>query len=170
MGRKFSTTNYLYARNTKIRISDILVHTEGYNDLSLQIVNGQGQLSNAFWMTLTPEKSRELAKKLLHLDNAIDEVQALPPIQVSSYGDYDDNYGTHCLTVTVNGILFYFSYDTIVAFKDSDGLYVSENIWGPTTGKHINAIDTDKMSRFPREKFEEILEEKFGNSLPSVSS
>ena len=46
----------------------------------------------------------------------------------------------------------YFSYDMVVAFMTSDtGLIVSENKWGATTGKHINAISTQE--RTPREGF-----------------
>ena len=41
--------------------------------------------------------------------------------------------------------------------RRSDGWY-----WGPTTGKHLNAIDSDKSRRIPGDKFEALLAEAFG--------
>ena len=43
--------------------------------------------------------------------------------------------------IHVAGMVCYFSYDTIVAVRIHDGeLYYIANEWGPTTGKHINAM------------------------------
>lgn len=65
----------------------------------------------------------------------------LPQFQVyKSYGSR--NYGVNALMFTVDGRDFYFSYRTLVAFRGRDGqLRVRQNEWGPTTGKHLNAID-----------------------------
>lgn len=42
--------------------------------------------------------------------------------------------------VTVGELVLHFSYETVIAFHHpSTGLAVSENLWGPTTGKHIGA-------------------------------
>jgi len=40
---------------------------------------------------------------------------------------------------------------------------VSENVWGPTTGKHINSVTgvTDKADRMPRQDFIKATEERF---------
>ena len=84
----------------------------------------------------------------------------LPTIR--SYGNYSsDNYGAHTLEVSVPGLgTFYFSYETVIAFRGPDGLRVSENCWGPTTGKHLNWIDRGrKESRLSRRDFEKELSE-----------
>jgi hypothetical protein len=53
----------------------------------------------------------------------------------------------------------YFSYETPIAFRDADGtLVVSENVWGSTTGRHINLVDSAHGARVPAEEFEERLQ------------
>lgn len=63
------------------------------------------------------------------------------------------------MRVTIGPLTLYFSYQTVVAFADDQiGLRVTENLWGPTTGKHLNAIDGgNKRSRLPNEQFNEEL-------------
>lgn len=57
-------------------------------------------------------------------------------------------------TVTVRDLTIYFSYTTPVAFEsEGRGLVVSENIWGTTTGKHLNLINKVKSHRIPNEVF-----------------
>lgn len=80
---------------------------------------------------------------------------------VSNYGQYSsDNYGAHTREVKLANITLYYSYDTIVAYRDNkDGLIVSVNQWGTTTGKHLNWIDGgDKKSRKSAEDFKVMLE------------
>ena len=57
--------------------------------------------------------------------------------------------------VNVGPLTLYFSYTTVVGFHHaSTGTVVRENNWGPTTGKHLNAIDDgDKKSRVSAEVF-----------------
>jgi len=60
--------------------------------------------------------------------------------------------------VTIGDANFWFSYKTCVAvFTDDHGFAVSENAWGPTTGKHLNRIDGGspdaKKARLPRDAF-----------------
>lgn len=44
----------------------------------------------------------------------------------------------------------YFSYETPIAFWDGSELFVSENEWSRTTGRHLNAIDGgDRFNRIP---------------------
>ena len=76
-----------------------------------------------------------------------------------SYGNYSsENYGSHTLVFTHNTTNIYFSYKTVVAFSTpKSGLIVSENLWGPTTGKHLNWIHPDKSKRVSREKFEKLM-------------
>jgi hypothetical protein len=49
----------------------------------------------------------------------------------------ENNFAIVCL----NSIEIYFSYETPIGFRSQGRLYVCENCWGPTTGKHLNAID-----------------------------
>jgi hypothetical protein len=80
---------------------------------------------------------------------------ALPKIH--SYGNYaSSNYGAHCLSVNMgNGLTLYFSYQTLVGFQGLTGRHVRENEWGPTTGKHLNAIDGgNKKARLSASDFE----------------
>jgi hypothetical protein len=78
-------------------------------------------------------------------------------ISISTYC-HNTNAG-NAKVVTIGPLSVYFSYQTIVAFRHptSHMLYVRENNWGPTTGKHINAIDGgNKGERIPSDKFEEM--------------
>ena len=63
--------------------------------------------------------------------------------------------------VEIGYLEIYFSYETCVGFRTSKtGLVVSENIWGSTTGKHLNWLDGGrKESRVPIDEFEKQLKE-----------
>lgn len=78
-----------------------------------------------------------------------------------SYGDYSsDNYGAHTLVFTDHRMRrFYFSYRTLVAvYFPSNGWLVRRNVWGTTTGKHLNWIDRgNKADRVDSEEFESTL-------------
>jgi hypothetical protein len=67
------------------------------------------------------------------------------------------NYGT----VTIGSLSLTFSYETVIAFDSPYAYGVSENAWGPTTGKHLNRVDGGtkeaKAARLSREAFEEKL-------------
>lgn len=74
------------------------------------------------------------------------------------------NFSTYCNNTTAaNALVFdlgpitvWYSYKTPVAFRViGSPTVVRENEWGPTTGKHLNAIDDgDKSSRVSGERFE----------------
>ena len=98
---------------------------------------------------------------------------------IYSYGDYSSgNYGAHCMCMVIppsrknkHGITLYFSYDTLVAFrgyvKDMGGrdLFVHKNVWGTTTGKHLNFIDYGhKEARFNDKDFEHYYKEAIKNA------
>ena len=51
-------------------------------------------------------------------------------------------------------VVLYFSYKTLIAFEDNEGLTISKNEWSKTTGKHLNSINTDKDKRIDQEQFE----------------
>lgn len=82
-----------------------------------------------------------------------------------SYVNYtNSNYGVHALVFTDNeGNRFYFSYETLVAFYSvkTHELYCIENLWGTTTGKHLNAIEPDKKKRLSSDEFEAKYKELF---------
>ncbi len=78
----------------------------------------------------------------------------LPTIR--TYGNYSTgNYGAHALHVEMpDSGGFYFSYQTLVAFNHpTKGLVVHQNDWGPTTGKHLNWIHSDKSRRVNAKEF-----------------
>ena len=78
---------------------------------------------------------------------------------ISSYGNYDsDNYGAHSLQVDFENFRLYYSYKTIVAYYDlTDGLVCCVNVWGTTTGKHLNWIQPDKKKRVKYDDFQQML-------------
>lgn len=60
--------------------------------------------------------------------------------------------------VTIGEVDLAFSYRTIVGFADCGRWYISENLWGPITGKHLNQLpNSDKARRLPRENFDALL-------------
>lgn len=79
---------------------------------------------------------------------------------IKNYGQYSsDNYGKHSLLVDLGELELWYSYETIVAFRDDTGLKVSENVWGVTTGKHLNWIEPNKKKRVKNTEFETLLKE-----------
>lgn len=73
-----------------------------------------------------------------------------------TYGNYSSsNYGAHCLRFCVGSLSVWYSYKTPIAFyHPSTGTVIRQNDWSTTTGKHLNAIDTDKKIRVTGEEFE----------------
>lgn len=76
-------------------------------------------------------------------------------IKFFNYGEYSsENYGTHTLCfIDVVGNQFWFSYDTMVAFKINGEFHIIKNYWGTTTGKHLNWINSNKDIREDKETF-----------------
>lgn len=61
--------------------------------------------------------------------------------------------------VTINDVIFYFSYQTLIAFRTEGKTHIRQNEWGTTTGKHLNYIDDDKSIRLSSYDFEAKLNE-----------
>ena len=82
-------------------------------------------------------------------------------ISKRNYGDYSsDNYGAHTQEIDIGSVRLFFSYDTVVAFNDNGRNIVCENVWGTTTGKHLNWIDGgNKKGRLASEEFDQQLNE-----------
>ncbi len=92
-------------------------------------------------------------------------------VRFDTYGNYSSsNYGVNALKFQdVNKVIYYFSYKTLVAFDHvSTGLVIRENIWGNTTGKHLNWIDDDKSKRVNTETFYDKLDELKSNLVINV--
>ena len=89
---------------------------------------------------------------------------------ISSYGEYSNsNYGAHCMRVYLeNGDSLYYSYRTLVAFTHDHKLYISENCFSSTTGRHLNYINSDKSKRLEREEFEYLFD-KYHNQVKEVA-
>lgn len=69
-----------------------------------------------------------------------DEMVAIPTIEV--YGHYaNPAYGINSQVLTIGNLKLYYSFKTVVAYADADGLVVAKNIWGGNTGKHLRWID-----------------------------
>ena len=64
-----------------------------------------------------------------------------------NYGAYSsENYGANSIAITLGARTVFYSYDTVVSFNgfNSENKYFNctcENVWGNTTGKHLNWID-----------------------------
>lgn len=88
----------------------------------------------------------------------------------SVYGPYSSNYGTHCLTFRIGGAQVWFSYTTVVAFQfPGHDRVVRKNSWGPTTGKHLNAIDGgDKKTRVSKDEFDRLYAEQSAEFFPET--
>lgn len=86
--------------------------------------------------------------------------------KISSYGQYaSNNYGAHCLVVTMLNVRVWFSYQTPIAFQvDGKPRVVRKNEWGPTTGKHLNQIDGGtneaRKARVSGSQFEQLFSEQ----------
>lgn len=85
-------------------------------------------------------------------------------IRWETYANYKSgNYGAHALVFSTPRGDVYFSYKTPVAFRTPEtGLVIRKNDWGPTTGKHLNAIDPDHKKRIDGVMFEAQLKAVFG--------
>lgn len=67
--------------------------------------------------------------------------------------------------VEFNNVYLYFSYDTLIAFRKDGNLYITENNWRTTTGKHLNRINSDKKIRINYEEFKLLSEKLLGDVL-----
>jgi len=81
---------------------------------------------------------------------------------ITTYGPYAGNYGSHALRVDIGPITVWYSYQTPVAFRVSGHpIVVRRNDWGPTTGKHLNAIDGgNKSDRVDSEDFQRLWDKR----------
>lgn len=78
------------------------------------------------------------------------------PIEGSTqFYQVEQGVGADCLTL-------WFSYNTIIGFQLNGRRVVRENLWGPTTGRHLNWIDDgDKEKRVSGDEFDRRLAEAY---------
>lgn len=71
----------------------------------------------------------------------------------------EGNFYHKLRSVTLPGVVVYYSYDTPVAIKTRGYCIVRENDWSTVTAKHLNYIDGgDKKSRIEGDFFVQIFE------------
>lgn len=90
----------------------------------------------------------------------------------SYYGNSKTSSSKAQMVYFTNGatrVTVYFSYETIIAIRSEDGLVISENHWGTTTGKHLNAIATDKNIRVPHSEVMNEVERVLGTTSISIT-
>lgn len=86
-------------------------------------------------------------------------------ITVSTYlSSVSASAASNAVMVDLGCVQLYFSYKTLVAIKMPNyKLAVIKNYWGPTTGKHLNAIDGGtveaKKERLNDDEFKKIAEQ-----------
>lgn len=79
---------------------------------------------------------------------------------IKSYYPYSsDNYGANSLVHDFENLSLYYSYNTCIAYRENGELVIRENEWSTTTGKHLNAICSDKSIRIDGTEFETKLAE-----------
>jgi len=59
--------------------------------------------------------------------------------------------------VDVGRITYWFSYETCIAYSYKFENVARKNIWGTTTGKHLNYVHSDKASRVGADEFATLL-------------
>ena len=68
--------------------------------------------------------------------------------------------GSNHARVDFGNLTLWTSYRTVIGFwTPKTGTVCRENSWGPTTGKHLNAIQEDKKKRIGGAEFERRLAE-----------
>lgn len=83
-----------------------------------------------------------------------------------NFRNENENSAGNFNSVSINGVKFYFSYETCVAVVlktnfNGNYAYAIQNQWGATTGKHLNWFCTDKKSRLSPEDFDTVLREAY---------
>lgn len=65
------------------------------------------------------------------------------------------SHNNKATSITLGDTTLLFSYETLVAYRVGYGCWVvSENVWGPTTGRHImGETGVEPADRVPRTEF-----------------
>lgn len=76
----------------------------------------------------------------------------------TSFSFYNKDTGRNAPLLTINGVRFYFSYNTLIAVCYGGKWGISKNRWTKTTGKHLNWIDDTRSNRLEEKAFNEEVE------------
>lgn len=105
------------------------------------------------WDMLTPESKDHWREKAVAMANSASHLW-----DVKSFVQYDEPMTNLVHIILVGGLVVWFSYNKLVAFKVHDKRYVMENHGNPQMGRHLNYIDGgDRRSRVPQSMFENLL-------------
>ena len=85
--------------------------------------------------------------------------QNLKGLELDKLSDYYSELpeNTPAYVLDMGGDKIYWSYSTILAIRIENKLYIRENDWSTTTGRHLNAINPDKSKRMSTADFEQLL-------------
>lgn len=73
--------------------------------------------------------------------------------------EIEKSHNDKCTEIYAGDVTLLFSYETLVGFAvPGVGRVKSENVWGSTTGKHLN-IWPARFEKVPREAFEKAVAE-----------
>ena len=79
-------------------------------------------------------------------------------IDLQWYSENRTKFDGRAIQLFIGRLVVWFSYNTVIAFKSplyrDNELFIRENVWSKTTGKHLNAINPDKSIRVSQEVFE----------------
>uniref|UniRef100_A0A6H2A5Y9 DUF8033 domain-containing protein n=1 Tax=viral metagenome TaxID=1070528 RepID=A0A6H2A5Y9_9ZZZZ len=64
---------------------------------------------------------------------------------------------TQAYRLSLNGHKLYFSYETCIGYDGPLGRFRLQNVWGPTTGRHINEMHLKDWPVVGKEAMEEAL-------------
>lgn len=64
---------------------------------------------------------------------------------------------TKCYIVHIGPHDLYFSYETLIGYDGPIGYFRRENIWGPTTGRHINEMCLDNADIVDKNVFDRLM-------------
>lgn len=70
---------------------------------------------------------------------------------------YAQDYNGRAIAFNIGPLTLYYSYSTIIGFEYKGKEVICENVWGRTTGKHLNILELDKKKRYSYEDFHNYL-------------
>lgn len=88
-----------------------------------------------------------------------------PSMKLDAYTGNSAGAQSKSLAVYVGQDKFYFSFETLIGVSVGWNVVLRENIWGPTTGKHLSSI-ADKSKRVSEEAFKHFTETLY---IPSAA-
>lgn len=121
--------------------------------------NNWGPTTGKHLNSICTDKSIRVANRevLAAIKTLTTTIMGNPSMTIDSYQGNSAGSQLNSIVVRVGSLRFYFSYETLVGVTVNGKTTVRENVWGPTTGKHLNAI-ASKEYRVSETKFKEYTE------------